>query len=118
MLKKINCNPAAFCLLPFSFSELTEKYAFIICFITYFVAFHLNSSLSHFLSCFLCPGLFLIALSFGVSRISQAVQEAEQEDVKMVADSQAPKSTKKTKAATGGCQTGNTRQEKKGKQKG
>ncbi|KAH0620912.1 hypothetical protein JD844_021814 [Phrynosoma platyrhinos] len=46
------------------------------------------------------------------------VQEAEPEDVKMVADSQAPKSTKKTKAATGGCQTGNTRQEKKGKHKG
>nr|XP_056707462.1 tubby protein homolog isoform X2 [Euleptes europaea] len=46
------------------------------------------------------------------------VQDAEQEDVKVVADSQAPKSTKKTKAATGGCQTGNTRKEKKGKHKG
>ncbi|XP_078240036.1 tubby protein homolog isoform X8 [Pogona vitticeps] len=46
------------------------------------------------------------------------VQEADQEDVKVVTDSQAPKSTKKAKAATGGCQTGNTRQEKKGKHKG
>ncbi|XP_060118925.1 tubby protein homolog isoform X1 [Heteronotia binoei] len=46
------------------------------------------------------------------------VQDADQEDVKVVADSQAPKSTKKTKAATGGCQTGNTRKEKKGKHKG
>ncbi|XP_054828051.1 tubby protein homolog [Eublepharis macularius] len=46
------------------------------------------------------------------------VQDAEQEDVKVVADSQAPKSAKKSKAATGGCQTGNTRKEKKGKNKG
>ncbi|XP_048341241.1 tubby protein homolog isoform X2 [Sphaerodactylus townsendi] len=46
------------------------------------------------------------------------VQDAEQEDVKVVADSQAPKSTKKTKAATGGCQTGNIRKEKRGKHKG
>ncbi|XP_077177820.1 tubby protein homolog isoform X2 [Paroedura picta] len=46
------------------------------------------------------------------------VQDAEQEDVKVVADSQAPKSTKKTKAATGGCQSGNSRKEKKGKHKG
>uniref|UniRef100_A0A8D2Q429 Tubby-like protein n=1 Tax=Varanus komodoensis TaxID=61221 RepID=A0A8D2Q429_VARKO len=46
------------------------------------------------------------------------VQEADQEDVKVVTDPQAPKSTKKTKAATGGCQTGNTRKEKKGKNKG
>ncbi|XP_053248114.1 tubby protein homolog isoform X1 [Podarcis raffonei] len=46
------------------------------------------------------------------------VQEPEQEDVKVVAESQAPKSTKKAKAATGGCQTGNIRKEKKGKHKG
>nr|XP_005309663.1 tubby protein homolog isoform X5 [Chrysemys picta bellii] len=46
------------------------------------------------------------------------VQEAEQEDVKVVADAQAPKSTKKTKAAAASCQTGSTRKEKKGKHKG
>ncbi|XP_060623369.2 tubby protein homolog isoform X4 [Anolis sagrei] len=57
-------------------------------------------------------------LNSNSSTIYHAVQEAEPEDVKVVADSQAPKSTKKTKAATGGCQTGNTRQEKKGKHKG
>ncbi|XP_074811073.1 tubby protein homolog isoform X10 [Natator depressus] len=46
------------------------------------------------------------------------VQEAEQEDIKVVADVQAPKSTKKTKAAAASCQTGSTRKEKKGKHKG
>uniref|UniRef100_A0A8D0C9E1 Tubby-like protein n=1 Tax=Salvator merianae TaxID=96440 RepID=A0A8D0C9E1_SALMN len=46
------------------------------------------------------------------------VQEAEQEDVKVIVDSQASKSTKKTKATTGSCQTGNVRKEKKGKHKG
>ncbi|XP_014810315.1 PREDICTED: tubby protein homolog [Calidris pugnax] len=46
------------------------------------------------------------------------VQEAEQEDVKMVVDAQAPKPTKKTKAAAASCQTGSTRKEKKGKHKG
>nr|XP_056707464.1 tubby protein homolog isoform X4 [Euleptes europaea] len=57
-------------------------------------------------------------LNSNSNTIYHAVQDAEQEDVKVVADSQAPKSTKKTKAATGGCQTGNTRKEKKGKHKG
>ncbi|XP_078240035.1 tubby protein homolog isoform X7 [Pogona vitticeps] len=57
-------------------------------------------------------------LNSNSSTIYHAVQEADQEDVKVVTDSQAPKSTKKAKAATGGCQTGNTRQEKKGKHKG
>ncbi|XP_065694572.1 tubby protein homolog isoform X1 [Patagioenas fasciata] len=46
------------------------------------------------------------------------VQEAEQEDVKVVVDAQAPKPTKKTKAAAASCQTGSTRKEKKGKHKG
>uniref|UniRef100_U3J1X1 TUB bipartite transcription factor n=1 Tax=Anas platyrhynchos platyrhynchos TaxID=8840 RepID=U3J1X1_ANAPP len=46
------------------------------------------------------------------------VQEAEQEDVKVVVDAQAPKSTKKAKAAAASCQTGSTRKEKKGKHKG
>ncbi|XP_075784124.1 tubby protein homolog isoform X4 [Pelodiscus sinensis] len=46
------------------------------------------------------------------------VQEAEREDVKVVSDAQAPKSTKKTKAAAASCQTGSTRKEKKGKHKG
>lgn len=54
----------------------------------------------------------------GSPQISQAVQETEQEDVKVAADPQGPKSTKKPKAATGGCQTNSTRKEKKGKQKG
>ncbi|XP_044281910.1 tubby protein homolog isoform X3 [Varanus komodoensis] len=57
-------------------------------------------------------------LNSNSSTIYHAVQEADQEDVKVVTDPQAPKSTKKTKAATGGCQTGNTRKEKKGKNKG
>lgn len=54
----------------------------------------------------------------GVPWISQAVQEAEQEDVKVVVDAQAPKSTKKAKAASASCQTGSARKEKKGKHKG
>ncbi|XP_061466297.1 tubby protein homolog isoform X3 [Rhineura floridana] len=58
-------------------------------------------------------------LNSNSSIIYHAVQEAEQGDVKVVAESQqAPKSTKKTKAATGGFQTGNARKEKKGKHKG
>ncbi|XP_026706413.1 tubby protein homolog isoform X5 [Athene cunicularia] len=46
------------------------------------------------------------------------VQEAEQEDVKVIVDAQAPKPTKKTKAAAASCQTGSTKKEKKGKHKG
>nr|XP_005309662.1 tubby protein homolog isoform X4 [Chrysemys picta bellii] len=57
-------------------------------------------------------------LNSNSSTIFHAVQEAEQEDVKVVADAQAPKSTKKTKAAAASCQTGSTRKEKKGKHKG
>ncbi|NXG34408.1 TUB protein, partial [Dromaius novaehollandiae] len=57
-------------------------------------------------------------LNSNSSTIYHAVQEAEQEDVKVVVDVQAPKSTKKTKAAAASCQTGNTRKEKKGKHKG
>uniref|UniRef100_A0A8C4XUT0 Tubby-like protein n=1 Tax=Falco tinnunculus TaxID=100819 RepID=A0A8C4XUT0_FALTI len=52
------------------------------------------------------------------SSIIYHVQEAEQEDVKVVVDAQAPKPTKKTKAAAASCQTGSTRKEKKGKHKG
>ncbi|KAM4617826.1 tubby protein homolog isoform 3-T3 [Discoglossus pictus] len=53
------------------------------------------------------------------STIYHAVQEAEQEDVQVVAEAQAPKSTKKAKSAgAAGCQTGSARKEKKGKQKG
>lgn len=54
----------------------------------------------------------------GVPWISEAVQEAEQEDVKVVVDAQAPKPTKKTKAAAASCQSSSTRKEKKGKHKG
>ncbi|XP_037755688.1 tubby protein homolog isoform X8 [Caretta caretta] len=57
-------------------------------------------------------------LNSNSSTIFHAVQEAEQEDIKVVADAQAPKSTKKTKAAAASCQTGSTRKEKKGKHKG
>lgn len=68
------------------------------------------------------PAVSLSSLSVflfgGVPWISQAVQEAEQEDVKVVVDAQAPKPTKKTKAAAASCQTGSTRKEKKGKHKG
>ncbi|KFO96781.1 Tubby protein, partial [Calypte anna] len=46
------------------------------------------------------------------------VQEAEQEDVKVVVDAQASKPTKKTKAGAASCQPGSTRKEKKGKHKG
>ncbi|XP_073203568.1 tubby protein homolog isoform X6 [Lepidochelys kempii] len=56
-------------------------------------------------------------LNSNSSTIFHAVQEAEQEDIKVVADAQAPKSTKKTKAAAASCQTGSTRKEKKGKHK-
>lgn len=52
------------------------------------------------------------------STIYHAVQEAEQEDVKVAADSQAPKSNKKLKATAAGAQTGSARKEKKGKHKG
>ncbi|XP_066853370.1 tubby protein homolog isoform X1 [Anser cygnoides] len=57
-------------------------------------------------------------LNSNSSTIYHAVQEAEQEDVKVVVDAQAPKSTKKAKAAAASCQTGSTRKEKKGKHKG
>ncbi|XP_064423143.1 tubby protein homolog [Latimeria chalumnae] len=46
------------------------------------------------------------------------VQEAEHDDIKMVTDIQAPKSTKKTKSAATSSQTGSARKEKKGKHKG
>ncbi|XP_056608027.1 tubby protein homolog isoform X1 [Triplophysa dalaica] len=46
------------------------------------------------------------------------VQEAEQEEVKPVAEVQAPRSAKKTKAPTSTPQTGSAKKEKKGKQKG
>ncbi|XP_071415015.1 tubby protein homolog isoform X7 [Pithys albifrons albifrons] len=57
-------------------------------------------------------------LNSNSSTIYHAVQEAEQEDVKVVVDAQAPKPTKKTKAAAASCQTSSTRKEKKGKHKG
>lgn len=75
---------------------------------------YILSSLSQLVSL-----LFLSLFLFhGVPWISQAVQEAEQEDVKVVVDAQAPKSTKKAKAASASCQTGSARKEKKGKHKG
>ncbi|XP_029438456.1 tubby protein homolog isoform X3 [Rhinatrema bivittatum] len=46
------------------------------------------------------------------------VQEADQEDIKVLADSQVPKSTKRAKAAAASCQTGSARKEKKTKHKG
>ncbi|XP_041073953.1 tubby protein homolog isoform X1 [Polyodon spathula] len=46
------------------------------------------------------------------------VQEAEQEDVKVVTDAQATKSTKKAKAAATASQTSSAKKEKKGKHKG
>ncbi|KAM4721433.1 tubby protein homolog isoform 2-T2 [Rhinophrynus dorsalis] len=47
------------------------------------------------------------------------VQEAEQDDSQALAETQAPKSTKKAKSAgAAGCPTGSARKEKKGKQKG
>ncbi|XP_043938734.1 tubby protein homolog isoform X2 [Protopterus annectens] len=46
------------------------------------------------------------------------VQEAEQEDVKLVTEAQAPKSNKKAKAAATSSQTGSAKKEKKGKHKG
>ncbi|XP_051994412.1 tubby protein homolog isoform X4 [Xyrauchen texanus] len=46
------------------------------------------------------------------------VQEAEQEDVKAVAEVQAPRSAKKTKQPTSTPQTGSAKKEKKGKHKG
>ncbi|XP_051506182.1 tubby protein homolog isoform X5 [Myxocyprinus asiaticus] len=46
------------------------------------------------------------------------VQEAEQEDVKAVAEVQAPRSAKKTKQPTSTPQTGSAKKEKKGKNKG
>lgn len=77
-----------------------------------FILSSLSLSVSLFLSC-------LSVFLFGwVPWISQAVQEAEQEDVKVVVDAQAPKPTKKTKAAAASCQTGSARKEKKGKHKG
>nr|XP_054490566.1 tubby protein homolog isoform X3 [Agelaius phoeniceus] len=57
-------------------------------------------------------------LNSNSSTIYHAVQEAEQEDVKVVVDAQAPKPTKKTKAAAASCQSSSTRKEKKGKHKG
>ncbi|XP_026706409.1 tubby protein homolog isoform X1 [Athene cunicularia] len=57
-------------------------------------------------------------LNSNSSTIYHAVQEAEQEDVKVIVDAQAPKPTKKTKAAAASCQTGSTKKEKKGKHKG
>ncbi|XP_054131619.1 tubby protein homolog isoform X4 [Melozone crissalis] len=57
-------------------------------------------------------------LNSNSSTIYHAVQEAEQEDVKVVVDAQAPKPTKKAKAAAASCQSSSTRKEKKGKHKG
>ncbi|XP_069079785.1 tubby protein homolog isoform X1 [Pleurodeles waltl] len=57
-------------------------------------------------------------LNSNSSTIYHAVQEAEQEDVKVAADSQVPKSNKKLKATAAGAQTGSARKEKKGKHKG
>ncbi|XP_033913278.2 tubby protein homolog isoform X3 [Acipenser ruthenus] len=57
-------------------------------------------------------------LSSNSSTIYHAVQEAEQEDVKVVTDAQAPKSTKKAKAAIMASQTSSAKKEKKGKHKG
>lgn len=67
--------------------------------------------------CFSLLSLFIFFFG-GVPWISEAVQEAEQEDVKVVVDAQAPKPTKKTKAAAASCQSSSTRKEKKGKHKG
>nr|XP_033784433.1 tubby protein homolog isoform X2 [Geotrypetes seraphini] len=46
------------------------------------------------------------------------VQEAEQEDVQVLADSQPPKPTKAAKATAAGCHTASVRKEKKPKHKG
>ncbi|XP_069479833.1 tubby protein homolog isoform X3 [Ambystoma mexicanum] len=46
------------------------------------------------------------------------VQEAEQEEAKVLADTQAPKSNKKLKATAASSQSGSARKEKKGKHKG
>ncbi|XP_007885727.1 tubby protein homolog isoform X1 [Callorhinchus milii] len=46
------------------------------------------------------------------------VQEAEQEDVKVVTDVQVPKPPKKSKSAAAGSQAASTKKEKKGKHKG
>ncbi|MBN3322462.1 TUB protein, partial [Atractosteus spatula] len=46
------------------------------------------------------------------------VQEAEQEDVKVVTDPQAPRSAKKAKSAPSASQTGSAKKEKKGRHKG
>ncbi|KAK2535727.1 Tub [Columba guinea] len=70
------------------------------------------------LSLSLCFPLLSLCLFGGVPRTSRAVQEAEQEDVKVVVDAQAQKPTKKAKGAAASCQTGSTRKEKKGKHKG
>ncbi|XP_043938738.1 tubby protein homolog isoform X4 [Protopterus annectens] len=57
-------------------------------------------------------------LNSNSSTIYHAVQEAEQEDVKLVTEAQAPKSNKKAKAAATSSQTGSAKKEKKGKHKG
>ncbi|XP_052418145.1 tubby protein homolog isoform X3 [Carassius gibelio] len=54
----------------------------------------------------------------GNSSIIYHVQEAEQEEVKAVAEVQAPRSAKKTKPPTSTPQTGSAKKEKKGKHKG
>uniref|UniRef100_A0A8C1SGH0 Tubby-like protein n=1 Tax=Cyprinus carpio TaxID=7962 RepID=A0A8C1SGH0_CYPCA len=54
----------------------------------------------------------------GNSSIIYHVQEAEQEEVKAIAEVQAPRSAKKTKAPTSTPQTGSAKKEKKGKHKG
>lgn len=90
------------------------KYQILLCLLTSLCLLRILSSLSQFVSL-----LFLSLFLFhGVPWISQAVQEAEQEDVKVVVDAQGPKSTKKAKAASASCQTGSARKEKKGKHKG
>lgn len=93
------------------------KYQILLCLLTSLCLLRILSTFS-----LLSLNLFLSFLSLflfhGVPWISQAVQEAEQEDVKVVVDAQAPKSTKKAKAASASCQTGSARKEKKGKHKG
>lgn len=87
-----------------------------VCFLFYaFAKFSIHSLVSLFVSLF---SLCLFYFFGGVPWLSEAVQEAEQEDVKVVVDAQAPKPTKKTKAAAASCQSSSTRKEKKGKHKG
>lgn len=95
------------------------KYQTLLCLLSLLCLHKVLNSFSH-LSLSLCFSLLSLFIFFfgGVPWISEAVQEAEQEDVKVVVDAQAPKPTKKTKAAAASCQSSSTRKEKKGKHKG